>query len=62
MVNDEFGRRQDEVFWQLKALLDPFGLTRYDTDHWGADTRHLDPDVHRPGTRHTQPIERPHLT
>jgi hypothetical protein len=25
-------------------------------------TRHLDPDVHRPGTRNTQHIERPHLT
>ena len=24
-----FGRRKDEVFLQLKALLEPFGLTRY---------------------------------
>jgi hypothetical protein len=30
--------------------------------HGGAYTWHLDPDVHRPGTRHTQHIERPHLT
>ena len=30
------GRRKDEVFLQLKALLEPFGLTRYYTDHWGA--------------------------
>ena len=29
-----FGRRKDEVFLQLKTLLDPFGLTRYYTDHW----------------------------
>jgi insertion element IS1 protein InsB len=57
-----FGRRQDEVFLQLKALLEPFGLTRYDTDHWGAYTRRLDPDVHSPGKRNTQKIERPHLT
>jgi insertion element IS1 protein InsB len=28
-----FGRRTDEVFLQLKALLEPFGLTRYSTDH-----------------------------
>jgi len=28
-----FGRRKDEVFLQLKALLKPFGLTRYYTDH-----------------------------
>ena len=31
-----FGRRQDEVFLQLKALLEPFGITRFFTDHWGA--------------------------
>ena len=47
---------------QLKTLLEPFGLTRYDTDHGGAYTRHLDPDVHRPGKRNTQKIERKHLT
>jgi insertion element IS1 protein InsB len=34
-----FGRRQDEVFLKLKALLEPFGITRYYTDYWGAYTR-----------------------
>jgi insertion element IS1 protein InsB len=57
-----FGRRTDEVFLQLKTLLEPFGLTRYYTDYWGAYTRHLDPDVHSPGKQHTQKIERKHLT
>jgi insertion element IS1 protein InsB len=57
-----FGRRTDEVFLRLKALLKPFGLTRFYTDHWGAYTRHLDPEVHRPGKQHTQKIERKHLT
>ena len=57
-----FGRRNDEVFVQLKALLEPFGLTRSYPDHWGAYPRHLDPDVHDPGKRHTQKIERQHLT
>src|SRR3954468_13142337 len=57
-----FGRRKDDVFLQLKALLEPFGLTRYYTDHWGAYTRHLDPDEHCPGKRNTQKIERKHLT
>ena len=38
-----FGRRKDEVFLKLKALLELFGLTRYYTDHWGAYTRHLEP-------------------
>jgi IS1 family transposase/transposase-like protein len=57
-----FVRRKDAVFLPLKALLEPFGLTRYSTDHWGAYTRHLDPDVHSPGKRNTQKIERKHLT
>ena len=51
-----FGRRKDEVFLKLKALLEPFGLTRYYPDHWGAYTRHLEPDVHSPGKRNTQKI------
>jgi insertion element IS1 protein InsB len=51
-----FGRRKDEVFLRLKVLLEPFGLTRFYTDHWGAYTRHLDPEVHGPGKRHTQKI------
>jgi IS1 family transposase/transposase-like protein len=57
-----FGRRKDEVFLQLQALLEPFGLTRFYTDHWGAYTRHLDAEVHSPGKRNTQKIERKHLT
>ena len=51
-----FGRRKDEVFLRLKALLEPFGLTRFSTDHWGAYTRHLDPEGHSPGKQHTQKI------
>lgn len=57
-----FGRRKDEVFLKLKALLAPFGITRYYTDYWGAYTRHLDADAHQPGKRNTQQIERKHLT
>ena len=48
-----FGRRQDEVFLRRKALLEPLGLRRFYTDHWGAYTRHLAPDVHSPGKRNT---------
>jgi insertion element IS1 protein InsB len=33
------GPRQDQVFLQLKAFLEPFGITRYHTDDWGAYTR-----------------------
>src|SRR5713101_64548 len=57
-----FGRRQDTVFLKRKALLEPFGITRYYTDYWGAYRRHLDPEEHSPGKRNTQKIERTHLT
>src|SRR5262249_7858774 len=53
-----FGRRMDEVFLQLKALLEPFGIRRFHTDYWGAYARHLEPAVHRPSKRNAQPIER----
>ena len=56
------GRRKDEVFLQRKGLLEPFGITKYYTDYWGAYTRHLDADAHQPGKRNTQQIERKHLT
>jgi len=57
-----FGRRQDEVFLKLQALLEPFGITRYYTDYWGAYTRHIEAEQHQPGKRNTQQIERKHLT
>jgi insertion element IS1 protein InsB len=57
-----FGRRQDEGFLQRKALLEPFGITRFFTDHWGAYTRQLAPETHGPGKGNTQQIERKHLT
>jgi insertion element IS1 protein InsB len=56
------GRRKDQVFLKLTALLEPCGLTHYYTDHWGACTRHLDPEEHTAGKHHTQKIERKHLT
>jgi IS1 family transposase len=62
VLADVFGRRKDEVFLKLKALLDPFGLTHYSTDEWGAYTRHLDPEQHTVSKRGTQKIERQHLT
>jgi len=51
-----FGRRQDEVFLQLKELLEPFGIRRYCTDGWGAYQRHLPSAVHEVGKRKTQKI------
>ena len=57
-----FGRRQDKVFLELKALLDPFGIGRYFTDGWGAYNRHLEPEQHEISKRNTQQLERKHLT
>jgi insertion element IS1 protein InsB len=53
---------EDEAFVKLKDLLEPFGITQFYTDAWGAYERHLDPDEHRVGKRNTQKIERKHLT
>jgi insertion element IS1 protein InsB len=55
------GRRKDTVFLQLKALLEPFGITRFYTDGWGAYERHIalaQPEV---GKEHTQKIESKHI-
>ena len=57
-----FGRRKDTVFRKLKQLLDPFGIERFYTDHWGAYARQLEPGRHCPGKRNTQRLERKHLT
>ena len=55
------GRRKDEVFIQLKALLLPFGISRFYTDDWGAYERHLDTSKHEVGKQGTQKIENKHL-
>src|SRR6266568_605262 len=56
-----FGRRKDEVFLQLKGLLEPFGITRFYIDGWGAYERHIDPEKHTVGKEHTQKIESKHI-
>ena len=55
------GRRQDDVFLKLQQLLDPFGITRYFTDGWGAYERHLEAEQHTIGQAHTQKIESKHI-
>ena len=57
-----FGDHKDAVFLQLKALLEPFGITRFYTDDGGAYERHLSSEEHVIGKRNTQKIERKHLT
>ena len=56
-----FGRRQDTVFLALKALLEPFGITRYFTDGWGAYERHVEAEKHTVGKENTQKIESKHI-
>ena len=56
-----FGRRKDAVFLQLKDLLEPFGITRFYTDGWGAYERHIDPKQHEVGKENTQKIESKHI-
>jgi len=57
-----FGRRQDDVLLQLQQLWEPFGITRYFTDGWGAYARHLDAEQHQVGKENTQKIERKPIT
>jgi insertion element IS1 protein InsB len=56
-----FGRRKDTVFVALKALLEPFGITRYFTDGWGAYERHVEAEKHTVGKANTQKIESKHI-
>jgi insertion element IS1 protein InsB len=56
-----FGRRQDAVFLQLQTLLEPFEITRFYTDGWGAYERHIAPEQHTVGKQHTQKIESKHI-
>jgi len=56
-----FGRRQDTVFLQRKALLEPFGIRRFYSDGWGAYERHIDPEQHTVGKQYTQKIESNHI-
>ena len=49
-------------FAAVTSLAGALGAHAFSTDHWGAETRHLKPDVHSPGTRHTQKMARTHLT
>lgn len=56
-----FGRRKDTVFLKLKALLEPFGITRYYTDGWGTYERHVEAEKHTVGKENTQKIESKHI-
>ncbi len=56
-----FGRRKDDVFLRLQKLLEPFGITTFYTDGWGAYERHIDAEKHQVGKENTQKIESKHI-
>src|SRR5882762_6611908 len=56
-----FGRRKDDVFLKLQKLLEPFGITRFYTDGWGAYERYIDTEQHQVGKENTQKIESKHI-
>src|SRR6266568_9193762 len=43
------------------SLLEPFGITRYYTDGWGAYERHVEAEKHTVGKANTQKIESKHI-
>ena len=49
------------MFKELKALIEPLGISRYYTDDWGAYERHLETGKHEVVKRNTQKIERKNL-
>jgi insertion element IS1 protein InsB len=56
-----FGRRKDNVFLTLQKLLEPFGITKYYTDCWGAYERHIEAEKHHVGKENMQKIESKHI-
>jgi insertion element IS1 protein InsB len=56
-----FGRRKDNVFLRLQQLLEPFGITKFYTDGWGAYDRHIEAEQHHVGKENTQKIESKHI-
>ena len=61
-LHQQFAPHEDSAFVKLKALLQPFGITRFFTDGWGSYQRYLERQVHIIGKSNTQKIERKHLT
>jgi IS1 family transposase len=46
---------------KLKQLLEPFGITTFYTDGWGAYERHIEAEKHHVGKENTQKIESKHI-
>ncbi|MCY7284547.1 MAG: transposase, partial [Cyanobacteria bacterium CAN_BIN43] len=46
VLADVFSSHEDDAFLQLKALLEPFGLSQFYPDGWGAYERNLPTALH----------------
>jgi len=57
-----FGKREDEVFVELRRLPEPFGIRKFYTDGLITYARKADYEYHEAGKRNTQKTERKHLT
>jgi insertion element IS1 protein InsB len=57
-----WGTQTDPVFFKLKTLFAPWGISRVDTADWGTSHRYLHADHHDIGKEPTQKIERQPLT
>jgi len=57
-----FGKREDEVFAELRGLPGPFGIKKFHTDGSVTYDRKADCECHEVGRRNTQKTERRHLT
>ena len=57
-----FGKRKDKVFKELKAMLQPFGISMFYMDDWGSYERNIEPEKHTISKKNTQRIERKNLT
>jgi insertion element IS1 protein InsB len=55
------GKRQDKDFPELWKLLEPFPISVYHTDNWGAYSRYIPPEKHQIGKDKTWKIERKNL-
>jgi len=60
-IEDSRSTPLKHLLLQLQALLEPFGITRFYTDGWGAYERHIAPEQHHVGKENTQKIESKHI-
>jgi insertion element IS1 protein InsB len=61
VLADVLSDHKDAAFVQLKALLEPFGITQFYSDDGGAYQRLLHPAFYTVGKTNTQTIEPKHL-